>query len=108
MTVIIEITRIQPGMAERPGMGSTTVGLACSRCTAVENARQSVANHHRQMRNTCASTASAIGIAQRKKLGMVRCALIAMVMPTGPNGLAAEPVLVAKTSMMRNGMGLTL
>ena len=60
------------------------------------------------MMNTSANTAKAIGIAQRKKSSTVKCALRAIVMPTGPNGLAAEPVLVANTSMMRKGIGLTL
>src|SRR5271169_1447033 len=100
-------SKIHPDLAFRPGLGSDSVGFDASACMARLRACQSLQNHHRQIAYTKARTASATGNAQRKKSSTVRWALSAMVMPTGPNALAAEPVLVAKTSMMRNGIGRT-
>ena len=100
------ITKIHPGAAERPRPGSGTRGPVDSRRTASAKCFHSRANHQRQMKKTTARTATAIGVAQRKKSITVRCALSAMVMPTGPNAAAAEPVLVANTNIIRNGIGL--
>jgi hypothetical protein len=79
---------------------------SCPACTASANARKLSANHHRHTKYVATFTASAIGALHRRNSVNENPALSAIITPIGlPMLLAADPMLVANTSMMMNGAG---